>query len=57
MSTVADLIYTCNVSLDGFIEDDHGSFDFTEPDEDVFATSSGSAAGWSTSGTASQYAP
>jgi dihydrofolate reductase len=34
---VADLIYTINVSLDGFIEDDRGSFDFTEPDDDVFA--------------------
>lgn len=34
---MADLIYTPNVSLDGFIEDDHGSFDFTTPDDDVFA--------------------
>jgi hypothetical protein len=34
---VADLIYTSNVSLDGFIEDHQGSFDFTAPDDDVFA--------------------
>jgi len=34
---MADLIYTSNVSLDGFIEDDRGSFDFTDPDDDVFA--------------------
>jgi dihydrofolate reductase len=33
---VADLIYTSIVSLDGFIEDDRGSFDFSEPDDDVF---------------------
>ena len=37
MRHVADLIYTTNVSLDGFIEDERGSFDFTEPDDDVFA--------------------
>src|SRR4029450_7629136 len=35
-STMADLIYTSNVSLDGFIEDARGSFDFTDPDDDVF---------------------
>jgi dihydrofolate reductase len=34
---VADLIYTTNVSLDGFIEDGRGRFDFTEPDDEVFA--------------------
>ncbi len=33
---VADLIYTSNVSLDGFIEDDRGSFEFSAPDDDVF---------------------
>ena len=33
---MAPLIYTTNVSLDGFIEDDRGSFDFTEPDDAVF---------------------
>lgn len=38
---MADLIYTINVSLDGFIEDDRGSFDFTEPDDDVFAFTTG----------------
>ncbi len=31
------LIYIANVSLDGFIEDAAGSFDWTAPDEDVFA--------------------
>ena len=34
---MADLIYTSNVTVDGFIEDDRGSFDFTNPDDDVFA--------------------
>jgi dihydrofolate reductase len=31
------LIYLTNVSLDGYIEDEHGSFDWTEPDDEVFA--------------------
>ncbi|HUQ63111.1 MAG TPA: dihydrofolate reductase family protein, partial [Acidimicrobiales bacterium] len=35
--TVADLIYTYNVSLDGFIEDDRGRFDFTAPNDDFFS--------------------
>jgi len=34
---MAKLIYIANVSLDGFIEDEHGSFDWTEPDDDRFA--------------------
>ena len=34
---MADLIYTTNVSLDGFIEDDRGSFDFAVPHDDFFA--------------------
>jgi dihydrofolate reductase len=34
---VAKLIYVSNVSLDGYIEDEHGSFDWTEPDDEVFA--------------------
>ena len=34
---MAKLIYIANVSLDGFIEDASGSFDFTDPDEEVFA--------------------
>ena len=34
---MAKLIYVTNVSLDGFIEDEHGSFDFTEPDDEQFA--------------------
>ena len=29
------LIYSSNVSLDGYIEDDSGSFDFAEPDEEI----------------------
>ena len=37
MSTVAKLIYVTNVSLDGFIEDEHGDFDWTEPDDEQFA--------------------
>ena len=31
------LIYVTNVSLDGFIEDEHGRFDWTEPDDEQFA--------------------
>ena len=34
---MAELIYIANVSLDGYIEDASGSFDWTEPDEEVFA--------------------
>ena len=31
------LLYITNVSLDGYIEDADGSFDWTEPDEGLFA--------------------
>jgi len=34
---VARLIYGTNASLDGYIEDQNGSFDFTEPSEEVHA--------------------
>ena len=34
---MADLIYTTNVSLDSYIEDASGSFDFTVPGDDQFA--------------------
>jgi dihydrofolate reductase len=34
---MARLIYVTNVSLDGFIEDEHGRFDWTEPSDDQFA--------------------
>ncbi len=34
---MAKLIYVTNVSLDGFIEDEHGAFDWTEPDDQQFA--------------------
>jgi dihydrofolate reductase len=34
---MADVIYTTNVSLDGFVEDERGNFDFTTPGDDVFA--------------------
>lgn len=33
---MAKLIYIANVSLDGCIEDAHGSFDWTEPSDEVF---------------------
>jgi dihydrofolate reductase len=33
----AKLIYITNVSLDGFIEDSEGNFNWTEPADDVFA--------------------
>jgi dihydrofolate reductase len=34
---MARLIYVANVSLDGFTEDEHGSFDWTPPGDDQFA--------------------
>ncbi len=34
---MSKLTYIANVSLDGFIEDAHGSFDWTEPSDEVFA--------------------
>ena len=34
---MAKLIYVTNVSLDGYIEDEHGTFDLYAPDDDVFA--------------------
>ena len=33
---MAKLIYVANVSLDGYIEDAHGNFDWTAPDDEVF---------------------
>jgi hypothetical protein len=36
-SGIAKLIYISNVSLEGFIEEEHGSFEWTAPDEEVFA--------------------
>ena len=33
---MGNLIYVSNVTLDGFIEDEHGKFDWTEPDDQVF---------------------
>ena len=33
---MSKLIYIANVSLDGYIEDSHGGFDWTAPDDDVF---------------------
>jgi dihydrofolate reductase len=35
---MAKLIYLTNVSLDGYIEDERGAFDFGTPDDDVFAS-------------------
>ena len=32
---MAKLIYTAIASLDGYIEDEHGKFDWAEPDEEV----------------------
>jgi dihydrofolate reductase len=34
---MARLIYLTNVSLDGFIEDAQGRFDWSEPDDELFA--------------------
>jgi dihydrofolate reductase len=33
---MAKLIYVTNVSLDGYIEDAHGSFEWTEPSDEFF---------------------
>lgn len=32
------LIYVANTSLDGYVEDDTGGFEWAEPDEEVFAS-------------------
>lgn len=37
-SDVPKLIYVTNVSLDGYIEDQHGAFNIFPPDDDVFAS-------------------
>jgi dihydrofolate reductase len=34
---MAKLIYISNVSLDGYIEDSHGNFNWTAPSDEVFA--------------------
>src|ERR1700690_3073257 len=34
---MSKLIYIANVSLDGYIEDEHGDFDWTAPSDEVFA--------------------
>jgi len=34
---MAKLIYVANVSLDGYIEDAHGRFEWTAPTDEVFA--------------------
>jgi dihydrofolate reductase len=33
---MAKMIYVTNVSLDGYVEDVHGGFDWTQPADDVF---------------------
>jgi len=38
---MAELTYITNMSLDGFIEDRHGAFDFGPMDDDLFATYTG----------------
>ena len=35
---MATLIYATNVSLDGYIEDSQGAFDWGPPDDDLYAT-------------------
>ena len=37
LRVMAKLIYATNVSLDGYIEDETGSFDWTAPDDELFA--------------------
>lgn len=34
---MAALVFAANVSLDGCTEDEHGGFDWSRPDDDVFA--------------------
>src|SRR3954470_6968245 len=34
---MAKLIYVSNVSVDGYVEDRHGRFDWTPPDDEVYA--------------------
>jgi dihydrofolate reductase len=34
---MAKLIYVTNVSLDGYVEDESGAFDWSPPDDEVFA--------------------
>jgi dihydrofolate reductase len=34
---VSKLIYSANASLDGYVEDKHGSIDWATPDDEVFA--------------------
>jgi hypothetical protein len=34
---MAKLIYVANVSVDGYIEDEHGNFDWSAPNDEVFA--------------------
>ena len=34
---MAKLMYISNVSLDGYIEDEHGTIEWTAPEDDVFA--------------------
>ena len=34
---MAKLIYVTNVSLDSYIEDEHGDFDWSDPNDEVFA--------------------
>jgi dihydrofolate reductase len=33
---MADLVYTANISVDGYTEDSHGRLDWSTPDEEVF---------------------
>ena len=35
---MAELVYATNMSLDGYIEDASGAFDFGPPDDDLFVT-------------------
>jgi dihydrofolate reductase len=38
---MGQLIYLTNLSLDGYIEDEHGAFDLYRPDDEVFAFTTG----------------
>src|SRR5690242_7579942 len=37
LALVAQLLYITNVSVDGYIEDAHGDFNWTQPSDEVFS--------------------
>jgi hypothetical protein len=52
---MAKLIYIAHVSLDGYIEDEHGSFDWTAPDDELFTFLTDLVRPWAPTSTAGAY--